>query len=246
MAANMTNDWYDVKHGVDDNAPTTEYRPHPLLFGELEKEKYKMVILSLYGSGLIIGLYLTWLRGLPVLVFSCLGIFFGVFYTADPILLKHRSVGEISVFLAWGPLMVGGAFYALTGKLSIDSMIASIPIGLLVALVLLANNLRDKEFDASIGITTITTDRDVREGVLYYKAILASAYLSTIILIIVGTLSPFSILTLLSLKEAMRIINTFNQEVPQTSDQITAQLALRFGVLLIIGEFINIVSTTFL
>jgi 1,4-dihydroxy-2-naphthoate octaprenyltransferase len=142
--------------------------------------------------------------------------------------------------------MVGGAFYALTGKLSIDSMIASIPIGLLVALVLLANNLRDKEFDASIGITTITTDKDIREGVLYYKAILASAYLSTIILIIVGTLSPFSILTLLSLKEAMRIINTFNQEVPQTSDQITAQLALRFGVLLIIGEFINIVSTTFL
>jgi 1,4-dihydroxy-2-naphthoate octaprenyltransferase len=124
-------------------------------------------------------------------------------------------------------------------------MIASIPIGLLVALVLLANNLRDKDFDASVGITTITTDKDVSEGVLYYRALLASAYLATIILIIVGILSPFSLITLLSLTEAIKITNTFNQEVPQTSDLITSQLALHFGILLIIGEFMNIIYTTF-
>ena len=44
IAANMTNDLYDVKHGVDANASTAEYRPHPLLFGELDKKSYKTVI----------------------------------------------------------------------------------------------------------------------------------------------------------------------------------------------------------
>jgi 1,4-dihydroxy-2-naphthoate octaprenyltransferase len=245
IASNMTNDWYDVKHRVDEKAPTMNYRPHPLLFGELNKETYKLVIFSLYVLGFMISFYLTWLRGLPVLIFSILGALFGVFYTADPILLKHRSVGEISVFMVWGPLMVGGAYYALTGNISIDAMIASIPIGLLVALVLLANNLRDREFDASMGIITLTTNKAVEEGVFYYKALLASSYISTILIIVKGALSPFSLITFFTLKEATNIIRIIDEEVPPNSDQITAQLALHYGVLLTIGELINIIYITF-
>jgi len=145
-ASNMTNDWYDVKHGVDENAPTAQYRPHPLLFGEVDKGTYKMVIFAQFAVGLAISAYLTWLQGLPVMVFSVLGVLFSVFYTADPIMLKHHTLGEISVFLAFGPLMVGGAFYAISGQFSWDPLLASTPIGLLIALVLLANNLRDKSF----------------------------------------------------------------------------------------------------
>jgi 1,4-dihydroxy-2-naphthoate octaprenyltransferase len=241
ISANMTNDWYDVKHGIDENAPTSQYRPHPLLHGELDKSTYKKVIIGLYSFGLIIALYLTLLRGIPVLIFTILGVLFGVFYTADPILLKHRSVGEISTFLAFGPLMVGGAYYALTGKLDLEPMIASTPIGLLVALVLLSNNLRDKDYDASVGIKTLTTNQDIRTGLTYFKILLASAYIATILLIVKRTLSPFSFLTFLTLKEALKIVKNFNVDIPFNSDQITAQLALHYGVLLTIGEFINII-----
>lgn len=244
-AANMANDWYDVKHGVDENAPTSKYRPHPLLNGEVSKSDYKKVNLAIYAVGFAIAFYLTWLRGPIILVFTVLGVMLGIFYTADPILLKHRSLGEVSVFFAFGPIMVGGAFYALTGKLSWDPMIASVPIGLLVALVLLANNLRDRDFDSGVGISTITSNKDVKEGIGYYKALLASAYLVTLALIVTRTLSPFSIITFLTLKEAMGIVKVFNEEVPLTSDQITAQLALHYGVLVTLGEFINVVFVNF-
>jgi 1,4-dihydroxy-2-naphthoate octaprenyltransferase len=244
ISANMTNDWYDVKHGIDENAPTSQYRPHPLLHGELDKSTYKMVIIGMYSIGLIIALYLTWLRGIPVLIFTILGVLFGVFYTADPILLKHRSVGEISTFLAFGPLMVGGAYYALTGKLDLEPMIASTPIGFLVALVLLSNNLRDKDYDASVGIKTLTTKQDIKTGLIYFKILMASAYIATIILIIQRILSPFSFITFLTLKEAQNIITDFNTEIPLNSDQITAQLALHYGVLLTLGELLNIIYIT--
>ena len=241
IAANMTNDWYDVKHGVDANAPTSEYRPHPLLFGELDKKTYKRVIFSLYGIGLIISLYLTLLRGIPVLIFSALGVILGVFYTADPVKLKHHSVGEISVFLAYGPLMVGGAYYALTGTVSLDAMMASVPIGLLVALVLLANNIRDREFDASVGISTLTTNKEEKQGFAYYKILLSSAYIATIVLIFAKVLSPFSVIAFLTLRESYGIVKQFGVKIPLTSDQITAQLSLHYGVLLTLGEFLNLV-----
>jgi 1,4-dihydroxy-2-naphthoate octaprenyltransferase len=241
IAANMTNDWYDVKHGVDANAPTAEYRPHPLLFGELDKKTYKRVIFSLYGIGLIISLYLTWLRGIPVLIFSALGVILGVFYTADPVKLKHHSVGEVSVFLAYGPLMVGGAYYALTGVVSPYAMMASVPIGLLVALVLLANNIRDREFDASVGISTLTTNKEEKQGFAYYKILLSSAYIATIVLIFAGVLSPFSLIAFLTLRESYGIVEQFGVKVPLTSDQITAQLSLHYGVLLTLGEFVNLI-----
>jgi len=239
-AANMANDWYDVKNGVDENAPTAQYRPHPLLFGQVDKKTYKLVVFGLYAVGLGIALYLTWLQGYMVMVFSILGVLFGVFYTADPIKLKYHSVGEIAVFLAFGPLMVGGAFYAITGVFSWDPMLASVPIGLLVALVLLANNIRDKDFDAKVGISTIAIDEHETRGMNYYKALLALAYITTPILIYVGVFSPFVLITFLSIKEALGIVKEFSIKVPLTSDQQTAQLALHFGVLLTLGELLNV------
>ncbi len=239
-AANMANDWYDVKHGVDEKAPTKEYRPHPLLFGDLDKKSYKLVVIGLYAIGLSISLYLTWLQGIPVLIFSVLGVLFGVFYTADPIKLKHHSVGEISVFLAFGPLMVGGAFYAITGVFSWNPLLASVPIGLLVSLVLLANNIRDKEYDASFGISTIATGVKASTGIGYYKLLLASAYVSTIVLIAFRVISPFALISFLSIFEALSIVKQFNDKIPMTTDQQTAQLALHFGVFLTIGEIVSI------
>jgi 1,4-dihydroxy-2-naphthoate octaprenyltransferase len=244
-AANMANDWYDVKHGVDENAPTSEYRPHPLLFGEVDKGTYKMVVIALYALGLSIGIYLTLIQGLPVMVFSILGVLLGVFYTADPIKLKHHSVGEISVFLAFGPLMVGGAFYAITGVFSWNPMLASVPIGILVVLVLLANNIRDKDYDANFGISTLATNIDESVGILYYKILLVSAYLSTIILIFLEILSPFAIISFISIREALNILREFDVTVPLTSDQQTAQLALHYGVYLVIGELINVLFLRF-
>ncbi len=241
MAANMTNDYYDVRDGVDSQSPTAQFRPHPLLHNELSKRGYKAVIAALYAVGFTISLYFTWVRGLQVLAFTVLGVFLGIFYTADPIKLKYRSIGEISVFLVWGPLIVGGVYYVLTGVFSIEPMLKSIPVGLLVALVVYSNNLRDTVIDAKMGIKTITTNRTAHEGFTLYKILLASAYASTIVLIAGGLLSIFSLIVFFTVVEANKILKQFSEKIPLNSDQITSQLTLHFGLLLVTGELIALI-----
>jgi 1,4-dihydroxy-2-naphthoate octaprenyltransferase len=125
-------------------------------------------------------------------------------------------------------------------------MLASTPIGLLIALVLLANNLRDKSYDANVGIATMATGTTEDQGMWYFKALTASVYVSTLALVALRIVSPFALLSFVSIKTAMQIIRQFSEKVPLTSDQQTAQLALQFGVLLTAGELLNVLYIKFL
>jgi 1,4-dihydroxy-2-naphthoate octaprenyltransferase len=238
LASNMTNDYFDVKHGVDNlNSPTSQYRRHPLLTGDISLKNFKTAILGMYLAALSLAIFLAWSRGFIVLIFTALGLFFGLFYTADPVVYKHRSLGEFAVFLVWGPLMVGGGYYVLTGLLDIVPMLVSTPVGLLVALVLLANNLRDAKYDESMGVKTIAVT--TAGGLNLFKGLIILVYASTILLILARYLSFFSLITFLSLKEALDLINVFEKQIPPAADPITAQLALHYGILLLIGQIIG-------
>ncbi len=235
LASNMANDYFDVKHGVDKaESPTSQYRPHPLLTGDISKGSFKTAVIGMYVVALAFALSLSWVRGLPVLMFTALGLFFGLFYTADPVVYKKRSLGELAVFMVWGPLMVGGSYYVLTGSFDYGPMLVSTPIGLLVSLVLLANNLRDVEYDREVGVATIVHSK--AQGLNLYKGLLLVIYATTVALVAARLLSPFSLVTLYTLREAKGIVDVFEEEVPPVADPMTAGLALHFGLLLLAGE----------
>jgi 1,4-dihydroxy-2-naphthoate octaprenyltransferase len=97
-----------------------------------------------------------------------------------------------------------------------------------------------------MGIKTITTDRTTEEGFTFYKILLASAYLSTIVLMAVGLLSIFSVIVFITAIEVRNIVKQFSEKIPLNSDQITSQLTLHFGLLLVSGELFNLLLRTFL
>jgi 1,4-dihydroxy-2-naphthoate octaprenyltransferase len=115
-----------------------------------------------------------------------------------------------------------------------------VPIGLLVSLVLFANNLRDKEYDVKVGITTLATGTDESRGLKYYSTLLFSSFFITALLVVARVLSPFALISFLSIREAIKIIRDFHNKIPLTADIVTSQLTLHFGVLLTLGEFLNI------
>lgn len=242
-ATNMLNDLYDVKHAVDrPEAPTAKYRRHPLLTGEFRTLEFAGGITFLYVCMLAIAAYLTFIRGWLVAAFAAAGFFFSFFYTADPIKFKHRPVGELAVFLTWGPLMVAGTYYVLTGMLSLGAALASTPIGILVALVLLANNIRDREYDARTGVRTLAVVLGHRRALMLYKFLIALAYLSLAGLVVAGILSPMSLLALFTLSQARRLVKLFGERVPDAADPLTAQLALHFGLFMLGGELIGLID----
>jgi 1,4-dihydroxy-2-naphthoate octaprenyltransferase len=235
-ATNLINDYFDYKSGVDrPGAPTTLYRPHPLVQGLISPHAVLGVSLGLYGIAALIGLYLVWLKGVALLWFVLLGAIASFFYTAGPIKYKYIALGELAVFLMWGPVIVGGTYFVQKSSLSPAALVISLPFGLLVALVLLANNLRDIEYDGSVGIHTIGTLLGQRKTLLLYQGLIALAYLAVILLIALKVLSPWGLLVFFSAPLALRLIRTLQQQIPNDADARTAQLDTLFGVWLIIG-----------
>jgi 1,4-dihydroxy-2-naphthoate octaprenyltransferase len=135
----------------------------------------------------------------------------------------------------FGPLMVSGAYFVQTGAFSTAVLWVSIPLGIFVALVLLANNIRDIPFDGRAGIHTVATVLGGGRAVMAYRLFIFAAYALTCALVASGILGAFALLTLLSLPLALRLNRMFDSVVPADADARTAQLDAIFGALLIVG-----------
>jgi 1,4-dihydroxy-2-naphthoate octaprenyltransferase len=235
-ATNLVNDYYDVKSGVDyQEVSTAQYRPHPLLEGKLAPKHVLIESYILYGIATIIGLYLCATRGWSLLWIGLIGVFASFTYTAPPLKYKYIALGEISVFLMWGPLMVMGSYFVQRQGFSANAFWISLPFGLLVALVLLANNIRDINHDRRKGILTLPILIGQRNGLRLYGSLVIAAYVAIIGMSLTGPLYLWSLIVLLSLPLAMRLLRQMMQQIPADADAQTAKLDTAFGVLLVVS-----------
>jgi 1,4-dihydroxy-2-naphthoate polyprenyltransferase len=231
-ATNILNDFFDVRHGVDRvGAPTTKYRMHPAAFGQTPLSSILGLSLVLYGVTIAAGLYLALVSNLLILVVTGIGIIGSVFYTADPLVLKARGLGEVTVFSMWGLLIPLGAYMVQAGTYSWSPSVVAVPIGLLVAEVLLANNIRDIEYDGSMGTRTLAVTIGAKRAEKVYAFILGATYLFVVAGILGRLLPVWSLVVFLTSPEAFRLSKMFRGEVPDNADPRTAGLALKFSLL---------------
>ncbi|RKX73651.1 MAG: 1,4-dihydroxy-2-naphthoate prenyltransferase [Spirochaetes bacterium] len=243
-ATNLINDYFDVKDKVDrPDSPTAKYREHYLLTGTLKPSEVLGMSLGLYALAGLIGVYITLHRGWIIPLFAVTGGLASFFYTAGPIKYKHKALGEISVFLMWGPLMMLGSYFAQSGNFQNAGrvLLVSIPQGLWVALVLLANNIKDIGYDREVGVKTIANILTHRGALRLYTLMIIAIYLITILFAITGILPLTSFLVLLSLPPVIKLISVIQKEneVPPDADPQTAQVGMIYGVLLIASIFIG-------
>lgn len=235
-ATNLTNDYYDVKNGLDTVAvATAQYRPHPLVQGLLPAEQVRWVAYGLFGIAAAIGLYLSMVCGQIVFWIGIIGLLAGLTYTAPPIKYKYVALGELSVFLMWGPLMVEGAYYVQMQMLSTRAFWVSLPFGVLVALVLLANNIRDIEHDRTRGIHTLAILLGPRYGLYIYLLFMILAYAGILIMALSGTLTMWVLIIFITLPLAIKLVREMVNDVPDDADARTAKLDTAFGLLLVMS-----------
>ena len=235
-ATNLINDYYDVKSGVDtQQVSTAQYRPHPLVEGKLAAGHVLAAAYILYSLSSAIGIYLAATRGWALLWIGIIGAFASLAYTAPPFKYKYSALGEISVFLMWGPLMVAGSFFVQRQEFSMNALWISLPFGVLVALVLLANNIRDIDHDRDKGILTLAIVLGRNGGILLYATLVVIAYLGIIFMAVFGPLYLWSLIVLASLPLAVSLLRQMKECVPADADARTAQLDTAFGVLLVIS-----------
>jgi 1,4-dihydroxy-2-naphthoate octaprenyltransferase len=145
-----------------------------------------LVGLAFFGLTGLLGLFLAWRSGWPILLFGFFGWIGGFFYTGEPLNYKRRGLAVTLVFFIMGVTMIAGAYYAVAGTLSWLSVLASVPVSFLISLILLANELRDFEADTTFGVRTLAVRIGYRNAVIVYCALLALAYASPAVLFLLG------------------------------------------------------------
>ena len=118
---NLLNDLTDYLKGVDkDNYFRNRYGTHPLENGLLSMKKYVVYIVITGLMAACVGIWIVWQTDIRTLYWMLAGGFFVLFYTWP---LKYIGLGEISVIIVWGPLMVGGTYFVLSGGQWSQSML---------------------------------------------------------------------------------------------------------------------------
>lgn len=236
IGANVINDYFDHKSGADEaNLTPTPFSGGSRLIqrGMMTPAQTRNLAIVFYLLGSLCGIGLILRIGLPVVVFGLAGFLAGYLYTAPPFRLVHRGVGELAVGLGFGPIIVLGAYWVQTQDISLEAVIASIPMGLLVAAILYINEIPDRPWDQRAGKDTMVVRLSQPAIVLGYALLTGSAYAVIVIGVLAGILAPATLLVLLTLPIAWSAYQTLRRHfgyayrmIPANATTILLHLAV--------------------
>lgn len=250
-AANILNDAYDYKKGLDvhvipvSGSVVRKYiSPRDAIIGSF--------ILFIGGSliGIIIASLTSWL----IIPIGITGIAIGVFYSATRIGLKYRALGDLSVFIPFGVLGTLGAYVTQTKVLSFLPVLWSIPVSLHIVAILHANNWRDIEGDTGKNFSTVASILGDWLSLRYYALLVLVPYLLVCIFVLPQSLLniprlPYtSLLVFLSCPLAFSLLKKGGKRAKNESDFLTldgatAKLNLLFGLLYAVGILIAVIQS---
>lgn len=214
---NLLNDFTDFSRGIDkDNYFRTQYGVHPLAQGFWDKRTH----LIWFGvSGLLAALagvyamFYTHFSPIVVGLFA-FGSFILLFYTYP---LKYIGIGELSIFIIWGPIMIGGVFFVLTGVWDWTVVLASLPVGLNVVTINLGKHTDKRKEDLGKAVRTLPVL--IGETASRYVTISAIvlSYLITLYLIFVSHFfTPILLLIFVAIKPAQVALQRLSQPRPDS------------------------------
>jgi 1,4-dihydroxy-2-naphthoate octaprenyltransferase len=243
LGLNVANDVFDATSGADAaNVNPTMFSggSRMIQYGLVSLQTMKWASLSCYAVGIAIGIYLTATRGIELLWIGLAGVFLSIFYTAPPLRLVHRGVGEVCVALGFGPIMVLGSYFVIAQQLSWEALYASLPVAIFIMLVLYINQIPDAPADARAGKRTIVVRRP-RDEIIWGYALATGAAFALIALGPVFGITPvWTLAALLPVPLAWRVYKglqsfyTSPYELMATLG-VNIQLHLYTGLLLIAG-----------
>ena len=209
---NLLNDITDHIKGVDkDNYFRAQYGPQPLEHGLMTRGQAWLYAVVTGLIALAAGCALVALRGEATLVLLGVGAFFVLFYTWP---LKYIGLGEVAVILVWGPLMVGGGYYEITGTISWSVILASLPVALAATTVLFGKHIDKLDADAAKGIRTMPVLLGEARARRATIVMFTLEYLLTAALVLSGALSVLLLAVLGALPWYWRALKVYQQPRP--------------------------------
>jgi 1,4-dihydroxy-2-naphthoate polyprenyltransferase len=250
LGLNVANDVSDATSGADEaNVNPTMFSggSRVIQYGLVSVDAMRKVSIACYAVGIAIGLYLTWTRGIELLWIGVAGIFLSVFYTAPPLRLVHRGLGEICVALGFGPIMVLGAYFVVAQRLSWEAFYASLPVALLIMLVLYVNQVPDRPADERAGKRTIVVRLGKDAIVTGYALSSGAAFALIAVGALTGIMPVWTLIALVPAPIAGKVykaLGSYYDSPYQLMDAMGKNIMLHLftGLLLIAGYVIEVVT----
>lgn len=244
---NLANDYFDYKSGndvINMNRSPFNGGSASLVEGLYKPMEIKQAFSAFFLLAIVIAAYLAAKVGWPVILIALFGIFSGYYYSAPPLYLASRGVGEFFVGLNFGVLVVLGTYYVQTGGFSLAALYASLPVALLISAVLMINQIPDYEADKNVGKNNLVVRLGKEKGAKLYVAMVAAAYILILLGPFIG-LMPFTaqialVPALLAVK-GIRILLA-NHDSPRAllpANAITIKLHFFTGLLLALGYILG-------
>lgn len=250
LGLNVANDIFDTRSGADEaNVNPTQFSggSRVILYGLLSMRTMTLLALAFYAVGIGIGIGLAAARGWDLLWVGVAGALISVFYTAPPLKLVHRGLGELAVGLGFGPIMTLGAYFVQAREYDLEPLLASIPVGILIALILYVNEVPDRGADAAAEKRTLPVRLSKDAVVGGYVAAVCVTFGLIAVFALSGVLVRPTLIALAAVPLALPVIRALRAHYENPYALMPAmgrniQLHLATGVLLILGYVIAIVA----
>jgi len=247
---NILNDYTDFNRGVDrNNYFRTEYGVHPLVqkFWDNKTSIRWFIVSGILATSA--GVYALFHTGFST---TTIGLFaFGaVVLLAYTYPFKYWGIGEFMIFLIWGPVLIGGVYFVLSGNWSWDVFVAGIPFGLSVASINIAKHIDKHDPDKEKGVGTFPVRVGEANARRVNQVAIVLIYLVTLYLVLDGYFTPVMLLIFLAYKEALMAIAVMNKPKPAQAPEgwpawpvwfsgFAFQHNRRFGGLLIVALILD-------
>jgi 1,4-dihydroxy-2-naphthoate polyprenyltransferase len=213
--SNLSNDYFGARRGHDtDDSPRRRYTVHPLLSGAVSSRLLVTGLLVLVAIAVAIGAYFIALRGMPAVWLTIAGALLLWAYDAAPRALKELGLGEIAAFVVWGPLMVAGGYFVITGRFSGAALLASIPYGLGVMSILVGKHIDQREFDERKHQRTLPVVLGEASARTFNRGAVILMYVVIVAGVIMRMLTPFALIVLLAAPRALRAVRVMSADRP--------------------------------
>jgi len=209
-AADFVDDYFDYYNGNLGNKDQ-QFHDSPLLDGKITPGQVLFAAIASAVIAVAVGIILFLEVGMPVLYLTLFGMFIVVFYTAPPLRLNYRGFGEFALFVAFGPALVLGAVYVLTGELSWAPILASVPLGIFTMNVGHVSNTFDHPDDLRSGKITLAVRLGQATAVKALAIFSVVAYLVPVLGVVFGLLPIWCLLVLLTAPLAVRVVILTNR-----------------------------------
>lgn len=237
-AGNLLSDWFDYRTGVDNE---NAFAVPNLVFGKFQPKEYLVFSIVLFVLGIIDGLVITCISGIGVLIIGVIAVALTALYS----FLKYHALGDLDIFIIFGVLTVLGLAYAVTGGWCWDTLMLSVPLGIITVSVLHANNTYDIPSDKAAGIKTFAMVIGEKASAVLYCVYMVVPFIWIIGVVIAGYMFPPALICLLAGVKAFQNFKqaagykTLGREAMKGLDFRSSQLQLAFSLLLAAGLFVS-------